>query len=89
MKLDGLSGLRDATEAAEGRQTRVFGRQTLLDKLVRRLGEMAGDLVVHVAIHLPRTEECPRSQQEDAEAFHDASSEILKKRSTMPVARCH
>ena len=84
-----LPGLRDAAEAAQGRLTRGLGRQSLSDVLLRRFRQMARDLVVEVAVHLPRSDEGPQPRQKDPQARHDGSSEILKKRSTMPAARCH
>jgi hypothetical protein len=84
-----LAGLSDATEIAPGGAARIFGGKALSDVLVCRFGEMAGDLVVEVAVHLPGTKERPQTKQQDPQAGHETSSEIFKNRSTMLAARCH
>jgi hypothetical protein len=48
---------------------------------------MAGDLVVDVAIHLPRTNNAREPKQEDPQASHEGVSESFRKRSTMLAAR--
>ena len=84
-----LLGLRYAAEAAQGRPVRVFGGESLLDVLLFRFRKMAGDFVVEVAIHLPRTKKGPQTEQEGPQARHETFSEIFKKRSTMSAARSH
>src|SRR4029453_1545701 len=84
-----LPGLCYSAEATQGGPVRVFGGKPLLDVLLFRFRKMAGDFVVEVAIHLPRTKKGPLTGQEGPQACHETFSEILKKRSTMSAARSH
>ena len=56
----------------------IVGGKALSDVLVGRFGEVAGDLVVDVAIHPPSTKEGPRTKEKDPQASHETSSEILE-----------
>src|SRR6266516_1938369 len=84
-----LLGLRHATETPLGRRARFFRGKALLDVILYRFGQMAGDLDVDLSIHLPRTNEGPQPEHKDPQARHEWFSEIFRKRSTMLAARCH
>src|SRR3954471_5148973 len=84
-----LAGLRDATEITEGRAPCLLRGKPLLHVLGCRLRQMAGDLVVDVALHLPGANERRQPEKEHAQPYHEDSSEIFRKRSTILAARCH
>jgi hypothetical protein len=79
-------GLRDSTEAAQGRPVCGFEGKPLLEVLVFGFRKMARDLIVDVPIHLSRTQESPQLRQDGTQASHERFSEIFKKRSTMLVS---
>ena len=58
-----LLDLRDATETTSGGPARLLQGKALLDVLLCRFGQMAGDLVVDLAIHLPGTNEGEQPKQ--------------------------
>src|SRR5687768_14436110 len=71
-----LLGLRYATETTLGSPACLLPGKTLLDVLLCRFGQMARDLVVDLAIHLPGTTEGPQPTQKDPQACHEGFSEV-------------
>ena len=68
-----LLDLCDAAKVAQRGQPRRFRIETASHVVIDRFGQMCGNLVVEVTVGLA----------------HCASLGILKKRSMMPVVRCH
>ena len=54
----------------------ILRRKPPFDVLVSRFGKMAGDFIIDLAIHLSRTNQGPKPQQERPEACHDRNSNI-------------
>ena len=84
-----LLGLRHTAKITQRRQARVVRGQSARDVVVGRFGQMAGDLLVEIALVPSRTHKGGHAPEQRAERLHDGSSTILKKRSMMPVVRCH
>ena len=85
----GFLRLRDSAEVADRGEPRLLARQSSRHVVVGRFLEMARNLVVHGPIPASRSRHRRHSLEQPAQRRHDASSAIRKKRSTMPVARCH
>jgi len=84
-----LLRLDDAAEAAERRDPRVRRGETPGFVLLGGFRQMPRDLVPQLVVAATGPQRRQQTPCSEAEPRHRRSSEIVKNRFTMPVARCH